>query len=44
MKNITRLASYCIKGMRPKFKTKMMIYQSKVNLDENILVDKITPL
>ena len=28
--------------LRPKFKTKMLIYQSKANLDEEILFGRIT--
>ena len=30
--------------MRPIFKTKMLVYQSKANLDGEILFDKITHL
>ena len=40
----TRLASYGIKGMQPMFKNEILIYQSKVNLDEKILLGKITHL
>ena len=36
-----RLAGCEIKSIRPIFKIKMQIYQSKANLDENILLGKI---
>ena len=36
------LAGCEIKSMRPIFKTEMLIYQSKANLDEKILFGKIT--
>ena len=38
----TRLSSCEMKSMRPMFKNKMLIYQSKANLDEKILLGKIT--
>ena len=31
-----------IKSMKPTFKTEMLIYQSKANLDEKILLGNIT--
>ena len=37
-----RLADCETKGMGPIFKTEMLIYQSKTNLDEKILLGKIT--
>ena len=40
----TRLAGCVIKSMRPIFKTEMLIYQLKANLDERILFGKITHL
>ena len=39
---ITRPARYGIKSMWPLFKTEMLIYQSKANLDEKILFGKLT--
>ena len=44
LKNFTRLAGCEIKSMRPIFKTKLLIYQSKANLDEKILFGNITHL
>ena len=41
-KSSTRLMGCEIKSMRPIFKTEMLIYQSKANLDEKILFAKIT--
>ena len=41
-KMLTRLASYGVKSMRPIFKTKMLIYQSKANLDQKIIFGKFT--
>ena len=41
-KKILPLAGCGIKSMRPIFKTEMLIYQSKANLDEAILFGKIT--
>ena len=41
-KKFTRLASYGIKSMRPIFKTKTLVFQSKANIDEKILFGKIT--
>ena len=38
----TRLTGFEIKSMRPIFRTKMLICQSKANLDEKILFGKIT--
>ena len=38
----TRLAGCEIKSMRPIFKTEILIYQSKANSDEKILLGKIT--
>ena len=38
----TRLQSHEIKSLWPIFVTKMLIYQSKANLDEKILFGKIT--
>ena len=35
-----RLAGYGIKGMRSVFKTEMLIYKSKANLDEKIFLIK----
>ena len=35
----TRLAGCEIKRIRPIFKTEMLIFQSKTNLDEKILFD-----
>ena len=43
-KKITRLVDCGLQSMRPIFTTKMLIYQSKANLDENILFGKITRL
>ena len=43
-KKFRRLEGCGIKSMRPIFKTKMLIYQSKVNLDEKILFDSIPQL
>ena len=42
MKKFTRLAGDGIKSMRPIFKSKQLIYQSKANLNEKILFGKIT--
>ena len=36
------MAGYGIKSMRPIFKTKMLIYQSKAKLDENTMFGNIT--
>ena len=41
-KKFTRLTGCEIKCMRPIFKTEMLIYQSKANLDKKILLGKIT--
>ena len=41
-KTLTRLAECGIKNMRPKFKTKMLICQSKDSLDTKVLFRKIT--
>ena len=41
-KKSTKLEVCGIDSMRPIFKTKMLMYQSKVNLDVNILFDNIT--
>ena len=41
-KKFTRLVGCGIKSMGPIFKTEMLIYQSKANLDENILFANIT--
>ena len=41
-KKFTRLPSCGIDSMRPIFKTEMLIYHSKANLDEKILFGKIT--
>ena len=43
-KNFKRLAGHEIKSMPSIFKTKMLIYHSKANLDEAILLGKIAPL
>ena len=43
-KKFWRLAGCGIKSMRPIFKTEMLIYQSKANLDEKILFGNITYL
>ena len=43
-KKLKRLAGYGIKIMWPKLETKMLIFQSKANLDKNILFGKITQL
>ena len=43
-KKLTRFAGNGIKNMRAIFKTKMLIYQSKINLDERVLFAKITHL
>ena len=43
-KKFTRLAGYGIKSMRPIFKTKVLIYQSKANLNGKILLGKIKHL
>ena len=40
-KKFSRLVSYGEKSMRPIFKSKMLIYQSKANLDEKMLFGKI---
>ena len=40
-KKFARLEGCEIKSMRPIFKTEMIIYQSKANLDEKILFGKI---
>ena len=40
-KRFTRLTGSVIKSMRPIFKTEMLIYQSKANLDQKILFGKI---
>ena len=40
-KKCMRLEGCEIKSMRPIFKTEMLIYQSKANLDEKILFFKI---
>ena len=40
----TRLAGYGIKSVRLKFNTEMLIYHSKVNLDEKILFGNIPHL
>ena len=36
-KKFTRLASFGIKSMQPIFRTKMLIHQSKANLDEKFV-------
>ena len=41
-KKVYSFRGYEIKGMRPIFKTEMLIYQSKANLDETGLFSKIT--
>ena len=41
-KKFTHWAGCKIKSMRPIFTTKMLIYQSKANLDEKILFGEIT--
>ena len=41
-RNFTALVDCEIKSMRPIFKTKMLIYHSKANLDEIILFGNIT--
>ena len=41
-KKFKRLAGCYIKSMGPIFKTGLLIYQSKANLDDKILFDKIT--
>ena len=43
-KKVTRLAGYEMYSMWPIFKDEMSIYQSKANLDEEILFGKITHL
>ena len=40
-KNVTRLARCGIKRMRLIFKTEMLIYQSKADLDEKVLFGSI---
>ena len=39
-KRFTRLVGYGIKIVRPTYKTKTLIYQSKANLDEKIFLGK----
>ena len=41
-KKLTRVVDCEIKSMRPIFKTEILIYQSKANLDGKILFGKIT--
>ena len=41
-KKFKRLVGCYIKSMGPIFKIELLIYQSKANLDEKILIDKIT--
>ena len=43
-RKFTSLEGHAIKSMRPIFKTKIFVGQSKVNLDEKILFGKITHL
>ena len=43
-KKFRRLEGCEIKSMRPIFETKMLIYQSKANLDGKVLFGKITLL
>ena len=40
-KKVTRFAGYGMKNMRPTFKTEMLVYQSRANLDEKSLFGKI---
>ena len=40
-KKFTRLVGSGIENMRPIFKIEMLIYQSKANIDEEILFGKI---
>ena len=40
----TRLAGYRTKHMQPKFKTKMLVYQLKADVDEKILPGKSSHL
>ena len=41
-KEFTGLVGCGVKSMGPIFKTEMLLYQSKANLNEQILFDKIT--
>ena len=43
-KKFARFVGFGIKCIWPIFKTEMLIYQSKINLDEKILFGKITHL